>query len=1084
MIDVLTRNNKNMKFIDINFEGYPFQTITDKGEKLSNVFDDFIEKQREKELESNNKICQNNEPIEFIYENINFKLYQKPIIFKLFYENNLSFKVYEPKLLSQVLIELDRYYIFQIEDEFKDINSIIKLEKENNIKDNIIILIPYIFFIFRKLYFSIDYAKLIKIENNSYFEIDKEQLDPFFLYIENKKIQKAVKDINIDNSKIKSKLEKNLYFIMNEERKKFIDELNKYVQIDFQKEPMIIIGNDGIGKTLTLQLYTLIKLDEYRKIYFNLKIFENQMADNYLLIELMKGFASENDNDFKEYINCVSKFQNKKINNKKEFFEVLTEVLFYLKVKLKYKFIIILDQFNFDNLESDEFNKFKYNFSGLERFKIIICYSLNDNQNKKIIFSDYKDISFYESFSCKPTLRKRDIDKVRYAEEFQKYKNDIGTKLDDFYIIKKWKKENDAIKIKESMDKSKNDEKINQKLNQNLNQKKEFNKKPNINLLEDNYKGKLKVFPKLNIQYYNVSEEKLKLYFSNLISIEKIISDKYEPEDPIFKCLSDFNFLPKYYYKFYIFKIIQELKGEENINNIIKSFYEEENKIIKLNIKKFYYKMDLIRPYPNENLYKNLLKLKTSMLKIYEKSIDFGRLYIYFKKFPFKYMNILLEKNKNTDFFFNEDITNSTFKLALSFLFVEEVIDSIIDEFNNEDKININHLSGGAYGNCLEIKIRQNLKILNQDIEVLKVWSLNKMSINVKNEKMKEIKKNTYKANRYKNLEDINNLESIKLSNKKYFYFFPENQINKLLDSLILIKNNNNEFDMIAFQIIKNKPSNKIKDKSDYSNFIIYNIKEKFEELYYITISNIYFWYILNNDSDNELNCKNLHKKGIKYLFYSIKNKCFYEQRDQNEINNLSYFQTKDSLIYPFSLIVKTNKYNAPETYTKHIKAFESEICYLFWKYKNITFEFIRYDFFKNNFGPKIEDKLEKNIIKTLKNNISYSNDFKLLFLFGFRVKFFNEFRKLEEQDELVYLLKIKDINYMFFKNKCFKINDRTSSLNNCEFPEIPIESNNLTIIEYNTNEIEFSSIENIRSLESIVYLFKIYYLGECLKEK
>ena len=208
---------------------------------------------------------------------------------------------------------------------------------------------------------------------------------------------------------------------MNEERKKFLNELNKYVQIDFQKEPMIIIGNDGIGKTLTLQLYTLIKLDEYRKIYFNLKIFENQMADNYLLIELMKGFASENDNDFKEYINCVSKFQDKKINNKKEFFEVLTEVLFYLKVKLKYKFIIILDQFNFDNLESDEYNKFKDEFSGLERFKIIICYSLNDNQNKKIIFSDYKDISFYESFSCKPTLRKRDIDKVQYAEEFQKY---------------------------------------------------------------------------------------------------------------------------------------------------------------------------------------------------------------------------------------------------------------------------------------------------------------------------------------------------------------------------------------------------------------------------------------------------------------------------------------------------------------------------------------------------------------------------------------------------------------------------------------------------------------------------------------
>ena len=39
MIDVLEKSKKKMKLIDINFERYPFQTITDKGEKLSNVFD-------------------------------------------------------------------------------------------------------------------------------------------------------------------------------------------------------------------------------------------------------------------------------------------------------------------------------------------------------------------------------------------------------------------------------------------------------------------------------------------------------------------------------------------------------------------------------------------------------------------------------------------------------------------------------------------------------------------------------------------------------------------------------------------------------------------------------------------------------------------------------------------------------------------------------------------------------------------------------------------------------------------------------------------------------------------------------------
>ncbi len=76
-----------------------------------------------------------------------------------------------------------------------------------------------------------------------------------------------------------------------------------------------------------------------------------------------------------------------------------------------------------------------------------------------------------------------------------------------------------------------------------------------------------------------------------------------------------------------------------------------------------------------------------------------------------------------------------------------------------------------------------------------------------------------------------------------------------------------------------------------YSNFLNDNIIPKFENLYNIKINQIYFWYILSNDSrENESICKTLKNKKIKYLYYSITDKCFYKERNSNKINDLKYF--------------------------------------------------------------------------------------------------------------------------------------------------------------------------------------------------
>lgn len=310
------------------------------------------------------------------------------------------------------------------------------------------------------------------------------------------------------------------------------------------------------------------------------------------------------------------------------------------------------------------------------------------------------------------------------------------------------------------------------------------------------------------------SDKKLKIYYSNLIELEEMLINKNESNE-IITCMSEFNFLPKYYYKF------------------IQSFYEEEMKNIKNNINLFYSKMNINKIKENKvmnnnnnvNIYQNLLKLKKCIAKTYEHLISFQKLYKYSLQFPFKYINIQIE-NEAIGIIFDEKLKSKKFKLRYSFPFIEKVIDNMIKEYDNKDKININELSGSAYGNALEIKIRENLNNFKHNIEVRKVWSLDEISDIVKKEKMREIKKERkyHKVSKYDDLEDILGIKELK---EKYFYFKPENQDNKFFDSIFLI-NIIGQFYMIALKITKDGEKRIVKTKEEYSEFLVSILKEIF----------------------------------------------------------------------------------------------------------------------------------------------------------------------------------------------------------------------------------------------------------------
>ena len=143
------------------------------------------------------------------------------------------------------------------------------------------------------------------------------------MYIERGEIIK--KDIN-SNSFNDNLLEDELIFILNQERRQFINKIDQYAERFHIIEPMKIVGNDGIGKSLTLQFYSSIKLEGYNKFYFNLKLFEKYGLKNYFFIELIRGFISKEENmndDIKNYINCVDYIQKLKNLDAYNFFEIL-----------------------------------------------------------------------------------------------------------------------------------------------------------------------------------------------------------------------------------------------------------------------------------------------------------------------------------------------------------------------------------------------------------------------------------------------------------------------------------------------------------------------------------------------------------------------------------------------------------------------------------------------------------------------------------------------------------------------------------------------------------------------------------------
>lgn len=1079
MLGFYNQLTKRNDFIEVEFNKPPYILLSSEGKKLNQYIEAYL-KELEIQNQNNNRKYDKEKVVNFIYENKKYEIFRCPINFKFFYGDEIIFKVYNHSQLRTVLNLLNKYYFFYVGGKYiPKLDDI--LSSCYDIKE--IILYPF----FSKFFYKFNIEMKPIITNH---KVQKELLEPLQLHIEKEEIKKDIKEKNPNIL-----IDDYLIFILNQQRKDFIDKLDDYVLNDNIIEPMKIVGNDGIGKSLTLQFYSSIKLEGYYKLYFNLKLFQKYGFKNYFLLELMRGFLSREEkkinDDMKNYMDCVKNLQKNQDKVNKNIFNALTELISYLNNNGN-KYVIILDQFKYECTSEDDFDNFK-NSINKEYFRLIICCSLNDGKIKNNMFKEYEeDILCLYDYEEEMIIPEKEVD-INEMEIDDKDNNEINesnkiniknltifkNRKDNKIETEKGIENNLKISIEKKEDENlnifnKNINKVNKDDQSLINNN--IKKKIETKLYEPKAIGKLPSdFPEIEDDCDVCPSTPINIYYHNIVDLEEIIKEN-EPEE-IYNFMSNFNYYPKYYTKFDIFRKKQQLIGINDDNKIIENFKKEIiNKIAK-NIKNYYNKeSNSDTDNFNNNIYNYITEFKRKIFKYSDKKINLKELYRFSKKYPMKYI-ITTSEDELNNISFNVSILNKKFRINYSFPFVEYAINSILDEINDiNTKIDIKMLSGSAFGNALELKIRDYLNKLKEKVEIRKVWVLNILSEKLKKDKIKEINNKTLNSSRYIHSEDIVNTKPLKDFN--YFYFYPENEDNYLIDSILIKTDNGIDFSIIAFQITKYKDNDDIKSKKKYQDYIIYKIIPKFEKLYKIHISKAYFWFILSNEhEENDTTCVELTNQKIKYSFYSIGKRCFFEERNSKVINSLLYFAKKEALIYSQNSqdYLDNNYINIRPS---SILEFEEKLYELSQKEEKVDYEKIRKSFFKKNFGVKLKDYIKNSIIAQIRAINKNNQNFHILFLFSFPFSDFHKYDILN--DNLIFLFKYNNKKYIIYNHDYYEIDEKNKRIKYST--QINIGMSEMSHYYYGINceekEIEFENMKDLKD-SHIIYLYKIYYFED-----
>ena len=876
-------------------------------------------------------------------------------------------------------------------------------------------------------------------------------------------------------------LKKKFELILNEERKKFLLEINDF--LSSEKKFLWIIGTDGIGKTVSLMFYSIIS--EKNVIYFNLKLFHKNCHKIKELFanEIIKFFY------FKKYNQTGIKIiQNKLLylfdeifnnNNsqKRSNSKPIEDIWFYLNLFIcKFQLtianvplVIILDQYR--DISSDD------NYSNINDF----IRAIYEKGHKVIILTSINNYNIHSAFAS-------NINYYSFKSNDKEHEND-DYDLSDL--------NEDEYDVKQECE-------FYEKLLKKKNCKKEISEKNKLIFETITIKSDLL----LNTSY---TDDTLKIYISDLVSGKDLVSNDFLNEEK--KCFINFNYNIKYINKYLIFKHDYMKKIKENIKNnfiiisnkdftaqienneqteinneitttnnnndiitnnnnskikeniiskIIKEFYDSYSDHIIKKIDNFYTNKDYKSDSENCTI-NEYIKLRELRDIIFNK--DFLSLYEIRNKiinYPGKYLNIRRNEIEGLALQNNSHIPN--FQIEYTNTFFKFTINKLLKDMEKEMGLPNSSTKGCGAGINFEKKIIEtiltgpNYIFGEKNYHKRIVFSLiGKTKNSEKTIQKHRIRENNnqlydfYDIKEYSEIIDDIDFEKgsgkIKLSEDLYL-IVQASKTGRSFDFAILKRDRKtNEWFLYIFQATINK----YEELKTLKNYIIdsFLCESYLDDLYDIKIKRKYFIFVIPNICENSF-IEELENRNIYYIFY--KNNQFYN-KENNIINSLNFQKAEIK-----GHNIKKEDYYL-EQIEKSLKSWnESVDKYLNKKRKTDKLA----DLYTNSLSIikgrgiklKLSVEMKNKIIDAIfkKKTVNFQ-EYELLFIGNCKLN--NIDKVYENNNNLVIFFKINK-NYYFYYNSFYQyIND---SFN--EIKKKPTIKKRIKNFDYEKNPINLSDIK------------------------
>ena len=452
------------------------------------------------------------------------------------------------------------------------------------------------------------------------------------------------------------------------------------------------------------------------------------------------------------------------------------------------------------------------------------------------------------------------------------------------------------------------------------------------------------------VLYQNLffSNSEINLYYLDSFEIDiSFLSDTKQ------KYVIEFGSFPKY-----VEEISQkeEVKIEEYITNKLKELTNEIKVYILSKI---------------SNIDNKLHKIVKNILNNQGRDIDYNTMEAIYKYLPLKYI-IPFKKKENIYIY------------KYAFPFIEKVLNNILDNSLNEIYLDLfeNSHNSGQLGWNFEKLVKNYFKIdsipfpdlnikIKQEIQVDSIFDFKSLTIKASLEdKNIEIKNNEY----IYNIKNNNEKQSLcKSLIKDGIIVINQNPCGESYDSALLIPNKNkkNVFSMLLAGVTLDK----IKENFLYKDKIcdsLTQIKNKFETIFDISISNFYFIYILYLQRKGTTQVEKLCSHYNNNLYY-----CYYEPKN-NKLYDKNMGELKWELIKRNCKIIN---------YSEDFKNF-TKTNYYFTEINNSIFQKMTASKLKeeNDIDVKssiLNKKERKKLINNIKLNImtNFDNNIKIYYL-------------------------------------------------------------------------------------------------------